>query len=79
MPDRTKTPPHDLPKLLTSKELAASLRSCERTISNLEKVPGALPPHVTVGKRKFWAVTDVANWIANGGAAQTATAGSATN
>ena len=75
MPDRTKTPPHDLPKLLTSKELAASLRSCERTISNLEKVPGALPPHVTVGERKLWAVTDVANWIANGGAAQTATAG----
>lgn len=47
-------------------------------LPSTKTVPGALPPHVTVGKRKFWAVTDVANWIANGGAAQ-ATAGSATN
>ena len=77
MPERIQTHSQEIPQLLNQRELAPVLSCCPRTINKLAKVPGALPPHVQIGGRRFWALTDVARWLANGGSAQ-ATAGSAT-
>lgn len=73
--DRKKNPPHPIPALLTGSEMPAKLRISQRQFAYLLTKPDALPPAVHIGKRKFWAVTDVANWIAAGGTAQRANGG----
>lgn len=77
MSQRTNPNLQDLPELLARLEMPPVLRVCLRTFDDLAKRPGAFPPPVRIGRRKFWAKSDVINWLANGGSAQ-ATAGSAT-
>lgn len=69
MTDTTQNPPAShFPRLLTAGEMPAALRTSPRNFAYLLTRPGALPPHVKIGERRFWLESVVADWLAAGGA-----------
>ena len=59
-----------LPRLLTVAEVSEAIRVSPRQIRSLLTRPGALPPHVQIGQRRFWLESVVADWLAAGGEKQ---------
>ena len=59
-----------LPRLLNGIEMPAALRTSPRNFAYLLTRPGALPPHVQIGQRRFWLESVVADWLAAGGEKQ---------
>ena len=69
--DTTQSPPaSQLPRLLTGTEMPAALRTSPRNFAYLLTRPGAFPPHVQIGQRRFWLESVVADWLAAGGEKQ---------
>jgi predicted DNA-binding transcriptional regulator AlpA len=50
--------------------MPAALRTSPRNFAYLLTRPGALPPHVQIGQRRFWLESVVADWLAAGGEKQ---------
>ena len=59
-----------LPRLLNGIEMPAALRTSPRNFALLLTRPGALPPHIKIGQRRYWLESVVADWLAAGGEKQ---------